>query len=146
MTDSCPILPALADETATRLGAGLTLALVLGALALGRPWLPLLLAADFALRSRGWTAASPVALAAQGLRTLLGLRPRPVNAGPKRFAARIGAGFALAMGLALALHAPGLALGLGLALALCAALEGFLGFCVGCKVYSLLHLGAGSRR
>jgi len=64
MTGSCPIAPAVVDDRATRIGAALTILIVLA-----------------------------------------GLKALPINAGPNRFA----------------------------------ALEAFLGFCVGCKVNSLLQ-------
>ncbi len=138
MTESCPISSELVDDRATRLGAGLVIALTLASLGLGRVWLPLLLAADFGLRSRGWNRWSPVTQAAQTLRAAAGLSPRPVNAGPKRFAALVGAAFNLGIALALHFQQPRLVLALAAVLILCAALEAFLGFCVGCKVYSLL--------
>ncbi len=138
MTESCPISPDLVDDRATRIGAGLIILLTLASLGLGQAWLPLLLAVDFGLRSRGWNIWSPVAQAAKGLRTAAGLSPRPINAGPKRFAALVGAAFSLGIALALFFHHPRPALALGAVLILCAALEAFLGFCVGCRVYSLL--------
>jgi len=139
MTESCPISPDTLDDHATRIGAGLVILLTLASLWLGRVWLPLLLAVDFGLRSRGWNAWSPVARAAKALRSVAGLEPRPVNAGPKRFAALVGVLFSLCIALALLFHHPRTAMALATVLFLCAALEAFLGFCVGCKVYSLLQ-------
>jgi hypothetical protein len=64
--------------------------------------------------------------------------PRPVPGPPKRFAQGIGAVFSLTAAI--------LALGFGLtgaawivlsALAVAAALEAFLGFCLGCRVFAL---------
>ena len=138
MTESCPISPEVIDDRATRIGAGLIILLTLASLELGQAWLPLLLAVDFGLRSRGWNIWSPVAQAAKALRTAAGVSPRPINAGPKRFAALVGAAFSLGIALALLFHQPGLARALAAVLILCAALEAFLGFCVGCRVYSLL--------
>jgi hypothetical protein len=138
MTDSCPISPEVIDDRATRIGAGLVIVLVLASLGLGRAWLPLLLAVDFGLRSRGWNRWSPVAQAAQALRALVGLQPQPTNAGPKRFAALVGAAFTLGIALALHFQQTGSARALAAVLISCAALEACLGLCVGCKVYSLL--------
>ena len=138
MTEACPILPALVDDRATRFGAALTLLITILAVATGRFWIPLLLALDFGLRSRGWNTFSPVAQAARGLRILSRLAPRPVNAGPKRFAALLGLAFSLALALALGLRLPGAALGVASLLGFCAGLEAFFGYCLGCKVYTLL--------
>jgi len=139
MTESCPISPELVDDRTTRIGAGLIILLTLASLGLGQTWPPLLLAVDFGLRSRGWTAWSPVAQAARVLRSAAGLQPRPTNAGPKRFAAGVGATFTLGIALASHFRQPSLVLALATTLLLCAALEAGLGFCVGCKVYSLLR-------
>ena len=139
MTESCPIVAQWVDDRSTRIGAGLTLLVVIAALWLGRFWLPLTLALDFALRSRGRIAFSPIAQASRGLRQAFGLRPSLINAGPKRFAALVGAVFSLVIALALGLHLAWVARTAAAILLLCAALEAFLGICVGCKVYSLLQ-------
>ncbi len=146
MTDSCPISSELVDDRATRLGAGLVIVLTLASLGLGTVWLPLLLAVDFGLRSRGWNRLSPVAQAAQALRAAAGLSPTPINAGPKRFAALVGAVFTLSIALALHFHQTRSARVLAAVLISCAALEAFLGFCVGCKVYSLIQATFGPSR
>ena len=145
MTDHCPILPEIVDDNATRIGAGLTLLIAILGIASGRFWIPLLLAADFGLRSQGWATFSPIAQASKGLRGLLQLRPAPVNAGPKRFAALLGLVFSLAIALALGFHRPTAALTVTLILGACASLEAFLGYCLGCKVYTLLHPIFGSK-
>ena len=146
MTESCPISPAVIDDRATRIGAGLVILLALTSLGLGQAWPPLLLAVDFGLRSRGWNRWSPIAQAAKALRTVAGLSPKPTNAGPKRFAALVGASFSLGIALALHFEQPGLMRALAAVLILCAALEAFLGFCVGCKVYGLFQALLSSRR
>jgi len=138
VTESCPIHPDLVDEPSTRIGAALVILVAATALWTGRSWIPLLLALDFGLRSRGLAPFSPIARLAGALRSVSGLAPRPANAGPKRFAALLGAAFSLAIALALFLHQPWAALAAGGALVLCASLEAFLGFCLGCKVYGLL--------
>ena len=145
MNETCPIHPDRVDEGAARLGAGLTLLITGLSIGLGRAWLPLLLAADFGLRSRGWNRFSPIAQAAKGLRVLARLEPKPTNAGPKRFAALLGLVFSLAIAIALALHHPKAALAVAVALGLCASLEAFLGYCLGCKVYTLLRAVPGRK-
>ncbi|WLT32704.1 DUF4395 domain-containing protein [Geothrix sp. PMB-07] len=139
MPENCPISPDLVDERATRIGAGLVLAIALSGLWLGRWWIPLLLAADFALRSRGWTTFSLIAQVAKALRAAVGWAPQPINAGPKRFAALLGALFSLGFALALWRQHGTTALVIASLLLLCAALEAFFGYCVGCKAHSLLQ-------
>lgn len=104
----------------------------------GLGWLALALAADFGLRARGRTDLSPVAVAAGGVRRGLRLPARPVNAGPKRFAAVLGALFSLGAGLALLAGHRALGAGLAATLAACAGLEGLFGFCVACRLHPWL--------
>lgn len=139
MTETCPISPEVVDDQATRIGAALTILIVIAGLWQGRFWIPLLLAVDFGLRSRGWSSFSPIAQASKALRKATGLQPRPINAGPKRFAALIGVIFSLGIAIAQSLHDPKVALALGSVLIFCAALEAFLGFCLGCKVYGFFQ-------
>lgn len=135
---SCPIAPDVLDETAGRLGALGSLGLILLAGWKGWGLLALALAGDFALRAAGRPDLSPVARVAELARRLTGLAPRPVNAGPKRFAAAVGCLFSL--GTALAAYAGSWAVGLGLAaiLAACAGLEAAFGFCLACRLHPWL--------
>lgn len=135
---SCPIAPGRVDETAGRFGALLSLGLILVAARRGWGALALALAADFALRAAGRWNLSPVARTAGLLQRLAGLAPRPVNAGPKRFAAAVGCLFSLATGLALLAGARPLGVGLALILATCAALEAIFGFCLACRLHPWL--------
>jgi hypothetical protein len=139
MTEFCPISPDVVDDHATRIGAALTILIVLAILWQGRFWLPLLLALDFGLRSRGWSTFSPIAQVSKVLRQAFRLQPRPTNAGPKRFAAAIGALFSLGIAAALWRHHPRVALVVAAVLILAASLEAFLGYCVGCKVYGVIQ-------
>jgi len=138
-SSSCPIRPEVVDEPSARLGAALVILAAGLALGSGAAWVALLLAADFALRSRGLAAFSPIGRASRWLRAASGLAPRPVNAGPKRFAALVGVVFSLGLALALFLHHRNAALAVAGILIGCAALEAFLGYCLGCKVYGLLQ-------
>ena len=135
---SCPVGPDLTDATAGRIGALLSLGLVL--LAAWRGWggLALALAADFALRALGRSALSPVARAAGLIRRLAGLPGKPVNAAPKRFAAALGGVCALGAGLALLAGFRGLGLAWAAVLGTCAGLEAAFGFCVACRIHPWL--------
>lgn len=139
-TATCPVRPEVVEEVTVRLGAGLVLGAGALVLATRSPGLGALLALDFTLRALGHARWSPVARLAIALRSLVQAAPRPVNAGPKQFAAGVGAAFALGISLALAAGHPWLALSLGGTLLLCATLEAVAGLCVGCRVYALLRL------
>jgi hypothetical protein len=135
---SCPIAPALVDGTAVRWAAFLSLGLLAGMIWRGWGLAVLGLGVDFAFRAAGLPACSPVARLAGFLRHVSGFPERKVNAGPKRFAASIGALFSLAIGSALVAGWPSLGLGLGLILGVCAGLEAFFGFCLACQIHPWL--------
>jgi hypothetical protein len=97
-----------------------------------------LLALDFIVRAFAEPRFSPLAAAGRGIASVLKLKPAIVDSAPKIFAARIGVAFTAAAGIFLALSlvpAGGIVLGI---LAVCAFLESLFGFCLGCRIYSLL--------
>lgn len=123
------------DENVARLIAAQVAALVILVLLTG--WLPvlLLLLLDFTLRAFT-LLPSPLALVAGRLATRL--KPRPVFAAPKRFAARIGFGFSLAALLLFCAALPAAAFIVAGLLGACAILESVCKICVGCYVYNWL--------
>lgn len=138
MADVCPISGDQVDERAGRIAAFISLMGVLLFTWRGWPWPMLALSLDFGLRALGWRRFSPVAQASRGLRILSGLDAQMINAGPKRFAALVGALFTFGISACLLFQLHALGLTLTVILAVCAALEAFLGFCVGCRVYRWL--------
>ncbi|NJD91387.1 MAG: DUF4395 domain-containing protein [Geobacter sp.] len=137
MRNSCPISFELLDEQVVRLVAFQVVSLTAIAVWSGTPWLPFVLAVDFGLRSLGKGALSPLARLAALVSRLAGLAEKPVNAGPKRFAAKIGALMSLVITLAFATGWHATAATFGGILIICALLESFFGYCVGCQFYHL---------
>ncbi|WP_243382967.1 DUF4395 domain-containing protein [Geothrix alkalitolerans] len=135
---SCPITPDLTDESAGRIAAFLSLALLGVCVWPGRGWAVLALAADFLLRAAGRPAFSPVARAAGALRRWVGLPERRINAGPKRFAASVGSLISLGIGLAFLAELRPLGLAMASILGTCAGLEAFFGFCLACRIHPWL--------
>jgi hypothetical protein len=138
---SCPISGDTRNERVVRIVAGFVVAV--SAVAATQPRLIaatilLALAADFVVRGFGRPRYSPLATLGRGVANLAHLSPKPVDAAPKRFAARIGIVFALSAALLHLLDLPVAALSVTGVLAICAALEAGVGLCVGCRVYSLL--------
>ena len=134
---SCPVTPAVTDETAGRIAALLSLGFVAWFAWQGLGWAVLALAADFLLRA-GRPALSPVARAAGFLRRRMGLPGWSINAGPKRFAASVGFLFSLGIGLAFLAGLRPLGLALAVVLGTCAGLEAFFGFCLACRIHPWL--------
>ena len=137
MTLACPVNKETVDDRVARLCA-LVILVPLGlSLTLQSAWPACFLAVDFGLRGFGARRWSPVARLSRALAALLGSAPKPTNAGPKAFAAKLGLLFSVAVALALMLGWESLAWIAGAPFALCALLEGGLGFCVGCHIYQL---------
>jgi type III secretory pathway component EscT len=78
-----------------------------------------------------------------------GVAPRLVDAGPKRFAARIGLLFSVALVVLAQFDIRTATEIVAAILLVCAALESFLGFCLGCQMwtfwYALLDRISGGR-
>jgi hypothetical protein len=134
----CPVDGVSIDENRVRIGAFFVLLMGI-AYVISTIWLfPAFLLVDFILRAAGHPAYSPIAIISGETARLLKIKSKPVDRGPKRFAAATGAVFS---GLILFAQLFGwhtLALSLTGVLLIFASLESFVGFCAGCYVYSLL--------
>ncbi len=98
---------------------------------------PFFLVIDFSLRSFDLGKYSPLGLISDWAVQTFKLPVKPVYLPPKRFAARIGLAFSIAI---LVLHVLEInTIIISSILAFFAALESLLGFCAGCYVYSLLQ-------
>jgi len=139
MAEQCVRTGIRIDEHAVRLNAFFVLVLLGAFILLASPWVAVFLLADFGLRAFRRGRLSPLlSLSRLGLR-LAGRPPKPVDAGPKLFAARLGLGFC---GLLCALaFSPERAAALVVAVlfALPVVLESFFGYCVGCKIHTLIR-------
>ena len=132
----CPVSEERVDENAARVAAGITVLWVTIAVYFNAFWLMGVLAADFAIRAFTVGNWSPVRWLARRVVALVGLRARPTQAAPKKFAALLGTVFCTLIALGIALQLTYLTGALVAALLVCALLEGLAGFCVGCYVYT----------
>jgi hypothetical protein len=135
----CPLAGYRIDEKAARVVAGLVLLLVVAALFLPASWARLVyvfLVLDFGVRAFSRPRWSPLGRLAGVVLRAVGAAPSFRDAGPKRFAARIGLGFALALLVLTGLVPTVVVLVVAGILILCAALESIVGFCVGCQVWT----------
>ncbi|HRN72012.1 MAG TPA: DUF4395 domain-containing protein [Ginsengibacter sp.] len=89
---------------------------------------------DFAIRAFT-TMPSPLASIAKITVRKLGLKPKPVFAPPKKFAAALGFTFSLLMALMLTRDYVVVSYIIGSILAFCAFLESAFNVCIGCYVY-----------
>ena len=131
---ACPVSLELIDERCVRTNSFLVLSTALLFVFTGHPAWALLLAGDFALKVFS-PRYSPFTLLARKTLACFRVAPSPVDAGPKRFAARLGLAMTLAVSLAVLGGEPVIARVLAAFLAAFATLEGAFGFCVGCLLY-----------
>jgi Domain of unknown function (DUF4395) len=125
-----------ASESKIRLTAFFVLVIAIVYLIGGYGIAPLFLLLDFTLRSFGLPRYSPLGYLAGTLATALKLPVKPVFLPPKRFAARVGFVFCLAITILHYANQEIAATILGAVLAIFAALESLAGFCAGCYVYN----------
>lgn len=137
MAEACPIVNFNVDEKVVRVNAFITLILLAVFVFTPWKWVIFVLAIDFFLRGFMKGKGSPLAAVSKLVLKALKISSAPINAGPKLFAAKIGfaCSFLISIFYVFALMTPAYVV-LGI-VAVCAALEAFLGYCVGCKVYSL---------
>jgi Domain of unknown function (DUF4395) len=101
-------------------------------------WATTVIAYGFLARAVSGPTLSPLGRFATSVVAPRLARPRPVPGPPKRFAQAIGAVITLSAVGFVAAGFDGVAQGLLGLMILAAGLEGFLAFCIGCKVYGLL--------
>ena len=140
----CPINNKKVDEHVARVNAAVTVLLLILFFVSAYPPTVLFLFADFLLRGFDLAAYSPIAIVSRKLVAGLSLRPKVINAGPKFFAAKVGAFFSLMVLVFALLGETQLAFAFGAIFAICAFLEAAFGFCLACKIYpytyKLTHL------
>jgi hypothetical protein len=128
------------NEVSARLVAGGVVAMCLGVVVLGRPWLIAVVAYGFVARVLTGPTLSPLGqLVTRVITPRLPVAPKPVPGPPKRFAQAIGA---LLSVTAAVLHfgfgattAAEVLVGM---IAVAATLESVFAFCVGCRIFAAL--------
>lgn len=133
----CPVDFVTVNETQVRTTAFLVLLTAVAGLLLSNALVFILLAADFSLRAFNLAKYSPLALLAGRIVKLLSLPVKPIDQAPKRFAAKIGLGFAAAIAILYFTGYSTAAAVLAVVLLLFAFLESVFGFCAGCHAYTL---------
>ena len=133
---ACPIGKDLIDENVVRLNAFFTIIILVFGWFFPMVWLFLVL--DFALRIKA-TKFSPVArfsrfLMHEGFKA----KPKPINAKPKLFAAKIGLIFSLLLTLSYFFKWPVVGMIVLVLFLTAASLEAFFNFCLGCLIYQVL--------
>ncbi|RJO71532.1 MAG: DUF4395 domain-containing protein [Myxococcales bacterium] len=138
MSPHCPISQEKADHSATRIAAFFVFVAALVAAFAPAPWLAILLTIDFAIRGFTKSRISPIDYLSRTAVTLLRIKSQPIDAAPKRFAAKLGTLMAAALAITQLLGVAYAPQAVAVLLAACAGLEAGIGFCVGCQIYALV--------
>ena len=136
----CPISTQKMNESVARLNATFTvLFLVLFLLSQNILWIFVLIT-DFALRSFNLSKFSPLAQISNQLISIFAIKQKIINAGPKIFAARIAIMFNVLIIISHFSNLREVTLILTSIFLICALLETVIGFCVACKIYTLISV------
>lgn len=139
MADNCAIINLQVNENAARMNAFLVALAVTAFLLFRDMWIVLILAVDFFIRGFLKPSYSPLAMLSKAILKTIHARNKMVNAAPKMFAAKIGFILCIAImtfGLS-GVHSA--ALITGMVIIFFAALESLWGYCVGCKMHTILY-------
>jgi len=134
---SCPISYDLVNERLTRAYSGFTFISLLIYVVTPFKWFLFISAFDFIIRVTIGVKYSPICYIIKNMLLLINAKPHMVNAGPKKFAAKIGLAFTVSMSIIYLLNMPeiiGLVLGVFSLIAVGA--EVFFKFCIACTMYS----------
>ena len=136
----CPISDKKINERVARLNAIFTFSLLILFVITSRTVIISFLLIDFLLRAAELSQYSPLAILSRNIVKLLNIKPKPVNAGPKIFAARIGVVFSSGLLLSTAFGGWNI-IGISLisVFGVCAFLEGVFGICVACQIYPYVY-------
>jgi hypothetical protein len=135
---SCPADHIPVNENQVRITALFVLLLSSAYLIAGHWIIPLFLVVDFFLRGFGYGAYSPLNRLSGLLVKKLSIRNKPIDRGPKQFAAQIGFLLSDILLIAGAVELKGAAYCIVAVMILFSFLESALSFCAGCHVYTFL--------
>jgi hypothetical protein len=135
----CPISDKKVNQSVAKIVALFTL-LFLGIFALTLNfWVILFLTGDFLLRSTSLAKYSPIGYISCQIALLFSLKERPINAGPKIFAARVGFVITLLIFSFYLLSFHFVWIILLATISIFAFLEGVFEYCVACKIYPFVY-------
>lgn len=140
MKDSIFSFPDPVNEVSARLVATGVVLMGAATIALGQPWLLLVIAYGFIARVLTGPTLSPLGqLVTRVITPALPFEEKLVPGPPKRFAQGIGVAFSVtAAVLALGFGATTAAYAVLAGLIFAASLEAFLGLCLGCRIFAVL--------
>ncbi|MCK9411525.1 MAG: DUF4395 domain-containing protein [Prolixibacteraceae bacterium] len=136
----CPISENKIDEYVTRTNAGFTVLIIVSFLIASNFLFVVFLGVDFLLRSLELPKFSLVGISSRNILKYLQVKSKPINAGPKIFAARIGLVLTSMILLGILIQSNLLVIGISLILGIFSFLEFAFGFCVACQIYPYVYV------
>jgi hypothetical protein len=134
----CPVDFVVINENKARMTAFFVFVLAIIFLIIHLWIIPAFLVADFFIRANNWGKYSLLGILSDAIIKQVGIKNKPTDRAPKRFAAGVGLVFTVFILAATLLQLITLALVLTYVIVLFAFLESFVGFCAGCYVYTIL--------
>ncbi len=138
MVESCPISFDKVNEKITRINAMFVFTGLLGFILTPYKCVIIPIVIDFAIRVLFGLKYSPVCFLIKHSLDILKLKPHLVNAGPKKFAAKIGLTLTTILLISYIFDFNTLGTVLGIILLIAVGMEALLNYCVACKIYSIL--------
>ena len=139
MSQACPISFKQVDENAARINAFLSVVTVALFLVTSYKFIIVFLAIDFFIRGFIDPLYSFYSALSKSFLRSINKKPKLIDGNPKIFAAKMGFVFSTLILLLTFLNFQIASGVVGVALIFFAILEGVFGYCVGCKIYSLLE-------
>ena len=137
---TCPLSNEKVNENVSRIIAFFVIILVSAGMYFKLPLLLAALAFDFYLRTFTTGQFSPLKYISKRIANYWGIKEKPVDAAPKKFAAGMGLFFSVSIAALLWLNYNTSAYSLASVLLICAGLESLKSFCLGCIVYTYIVL------
>jgi hypothetical protein len=139
MEKSCPIVYERVDENLTRINALIVFTGLMFFIFSPAKWIIFFVVSDFAIRVIGGVKYSPICYGIKWSLKKLHEEPHLVNAGPKKFAAKIGLALTSTLSLLYILDYTLSFEILGIISLTAVGAETFFGYCIACKMYNLLQ-------
>ncbi len=139
MQESCPIVNERVDEKLIRLNGLVVFIGLFVFVFFSYKWLILFVTADFAIRVFFGVKNSPLCHILKFTLNLSHSKPHLINAGPKKFAAKIGLTLTSMLSLLFIFNFVEAGQILGIVSLIAVGSEVFFNYCVACKIYNLLQ-------
>ena len=138
MKNTCPVSYDRVNENLLRLNSLVIFSAFVMVVLTPAQWMIIPITIDFAIRIFLGVEKSPLCILLQRILDTFNISPCMINAGPKRFAAKLGLAFSLLITLFFILNLVVAVKTMAGIMAILTGLEAFTGYCVGCKIYRIL--------